>query len=96
MLKINVNIYIQIIVFNLLYIKNSYSIIREVWVFIQDIVEICYLPTKLGLVRQVHDFEKIDPSNLCLKSHHILNNLTVCASEENFRKILILDIQLHG
>jgi len=64
----------------------------EVWVFVEDIVEICNFPVEWCLVLYGQYLKEIEPSQICFKSDNILGIFLVCASKEDSRIVLVLYI----
>ena len=77
-----------------MYVK---SLILEQWVLVQDVIEVSDLPVSNRVfVVYWENVKEIEPSEIGLKPHHILDGFIVLRSKEDRAVILVEDIKLHG
>ena len=68
----------------------------KVGVLVHEIVVVSNFPFTRSLVVRGEHVENFSPSQICLKTDHILDRFLIVGPEQNVRVILVLHEELHG
>lgn len=72
------------------------SLILEHWVLVENVIEVGDFPlANWVLVVRWEEVEEIEPSEVSLESHNVLDALIIFRSEEYRAMVLVKDIKFH-
>jgi len=74
---------------------NSQSSLSEVRVLVHDVVEVSDFPLQGGLVVGRGNLDQVRPSQVSFEADHILDGVSVSASEQDLGVVLILNVHFH-
>lgn len=72
------------------------QVLSEVRVLVHDVVEVSDLPLEGGLVVGRGNLDQVRPSDVSFEADYVLNGVSVSASEQDLRVVLILNVHFHG